>query len=42
MEEQLRISETAFRGNFENAAIGMAFIDTHGRWIKLMLAYVIC
>jgi hypothetical protein len=27
-EEQLRISETAFRGNFENAAIGMAFIDT--------------
>jgi hypothetical protein len=38
-EEQLRISETAFRGNFENAAIGMAFIDMD---IKLMLAYVIC
>jgi hypothetical protein len=41
MEEQLRISETAFRVIFENAAI-VAFIDTHGRWIKLMLAYVIC
>jgi PAS domain S-box-containing protein len=34
-EEQLRISETAFRGNFENAAIGMAFIDTTGRWMKV-------
>lgn len=34
-EEQLRISETAFRGNFENAAIGMAFINKNGRWIKV-------
>jgi PAS domain S-box-containing protein len=34
-EEQLRRSETAFRGNFENAAIGMAFIDTNGKWIKV-------
>lgn len=34
-EEQLRISEAAFRGNFENAAIGMAFIDKNGKWIKV-------
>jgi PAS domain S-box-containing protein len=34
-EEQLRISEEAFRGNFENAAIGMALLDIAGKWIKV-------
>ena len=34
-EEQLRISEAAFRGNFENAAVGMAFIDKNGKWLKV-------
>ena len=34
-EEQLRISEEAFRGNFENAAIGMALLDISGKWIKV-------
>ncbi len=29
-EENLRISEEAFRGNFENAAIGMALLNL--RW----------
>ncbi len=35
IEEQLRISEEAFRGNFENAAIGMALLDISGKWIKV-------
>lgn len=34
-EEQLRISEEAFRGNFESAAIGMALLDISGKWIKV-------
>ncbi|WP_418264810.1 PAS domain S-box protein [Flavobacterium faecale] len=34
-EDQLRISEQAFRGNFESAAIGMALLDEKGRWIKV-------
>jgi len=33
-EEQLKVSEKAFRGNFENAAIGMAMLDKKGRWLK--------
>ncbi|REE25418.1 PAS domain S-box protein [Winogradskyella pacifica] len=34
-EERLRISEEAFRGNFENAAIGMALLDEKGKWLKI-------
>ncbi|WP_378182357.1 PAS domain S-box protein [Aquimarina sp. SS2-1] len=34
-EDKLRISEEAFRGNFENAAIGMAIIDLNGRWVEV-------
>ncbi|GIZ10346.1 PAS domain S-box protein [Flavobacterium sp. UMI-01] len=34
-EDQLRISEQAFRGNFEHAAIGMALLDEKGRWLKV-------
>lgn len=34
-QEQLRISEEAFRANFEHAAIGMALLDEKGRWLKV-------
>jgi PAS domain S-box-containing protein len=34
-EEQLRISEEAFRGNFENAAIGMAMLNEKGQWLNV-------
>lgn len=34
-EEKLRISERAFRGNFENAAIGMAILDLNGQWLEV-------
>lgn len=34
-EEALRISEEAFRGNFENAAIGMALLNENGKWLKV-------
>lgn len=34
-EEKLRISEEAFRGNFENAAIGMAILDLNGQWLEV-------
>jgi PAS domain S-box-containing protein len=34
-EEQLRISEEAFRGNFESAAIGMALLNESGQWLKV-------
>ena len=34
-EEQLHISEQAFRGNFEHAAIGMALLNEKGRWLKV-------
>lgn len=34
-EENLRISEEAFRGNFENAAIGMALLNLDGQWLKV-------
>ncbi|MEA5137794.1 PAS domain S-box protein [Arcicella rigui] len=33
--EDLKISEEAFRGNFENAAIGMALLDIDGKWLKI-------
>ncbi|MCW7491769.1 PAS domain S-box protein [Leptospira sp. 2 VSF19] len=35
MEKSLRISEDAFRENFDNAAIGMALLDETGRWLKV-------
>ncbi|EMY63047.1 sensor histidine kinase [Leptospira terpstrae] len=35
MERSLRISEDAFHGNFDNAAIGMALLDETGRWLKV-------
>ncbi|MDW7692097.1 PAS domain S-box protein [Flammeovirgaceae bacterium SG7u.111] len=34
-QERLRISEEAFRGNFENAAIGMALLDEKGKWLEV-------
>lgn len=34
-EEKLRINEEAFRGNFENAAVGMALLNGKGQWIKV-------
>ncbi|MFD1096167.1 PAS domain S-box protein [Salegentibacter chungangensis] len=34
-EERLRISEAAFRGNFENAAIGMAILNEKGQWLEV-------
>jgi len=34
-EEALRISEEAFRGHFENAAVGMAIISPSGQWLKV-------
>jgi PAS domain S-box-containing protein len=34
-EEQLRINEEAFRGNFENAAVGMALLNHKGQWLKV-------
>jgi PAS domain S-box-containing protein len=32
---KLEQSEQAFRGNFENAAIGMALLDRKGKWLKI-------
>ncbi len=34
-EEKLRVSEEAFRGNFENAGIGMSITGIEGQWIKV-------
>ncbi|MBD0833610.1 PAS domain-containing sensor histidine kinase [Aestuariibaculum sediminum] len=34
-EIQLQRSEQAFRGNFENSAIGMAILNTEGQWLKV-------
>lgn len=34
-EEELRLSEESFRGNFENAAVGMAIISPRGQWLKV-------
>lgn len=34
-EERLMISEQAFRSNFEHAAVGMAILDTEGKWVKV-------
>lgn len=34
-DERLRISENTFRGNFENAAIGMAIVNNKGEWLKV-------
>lgn len=34
-EDKLRISEEAFRGGFEHAAIGMALISPEGKWLKV-------
>lgn len=33
--EALRISEEAFRGNFEAAGLGMALLDENGKWLKV-------
>lgn len=33
--EKLRVSEEAFRGNFENAAVGMTLVDSNGNWLKV-------
>ncbi len=35
IQEQLLVSEEAFRGNFESAAIGMALLNIHGQWLKV-------
>jgi PAS domain S-box-containing protein len=35
VEEQLLISEQAFRGNFENAAVGMAILNPKGQWLRV-------
>ncbi|TGK50565.1 PAS domain S-box protein [Leptospira kanakyensis] len=35
IERELRASEAAFRGNFDNAAIGMALLDEHGKWLRV-------
>ncbi len=34
-EIKLKVSERTFRGNFENAAIGMAILDLEGKWRKV-------
>ncbi|WP_186434999.1 PAS domain S-box protein [Gillisia sp. Hel_I_86] len=34
-EQKLKISEAAFRGNFENAAIGMAILNEHTAWMEV-------
>ncbi|MEP3836471.1 MAG: PAS domain S-box protein [Algibacter sp.] len=34
-EIKLKQSEQAFRGSFENAAIGMAILDSNGKWLKV-------
>ncbi|TYP75890.1 PAS domain-containing protein [Aquimarina intermedia] len=34
-EIKLKISEEAFRGNFENAAVGMAILSIQGQWIEV-------
>ncbi|AWG20295.1 hypothetical protein FFWV33_01520 [Flavobacterium faecale] len=34
-EDQLKISEEAFRGNFEHGAIGMALLTEKGNWLKV-------
>lgn len=34
-EEELRLSEESFRGNFENAAVGMAIVSPNGKWLKV-------
>ncbi len=34
-EQQLKISEATFRGNFENAAIGMAILNNKCEWIEV-------
>ncbi|MCG9791458.1 PAS domain S-box protein [Flavobacterium algicola] len=35
IEDQLRISEEAFRGSFEHGAIGMALLNEKGKWFKV-------
>ncbi len=34
-ELELKLSERRFRGNFENAAIGMAILNLEGKWIEV-------
>ncbi len=34
-EIELKISEKRFRGNFENAATGMAILDLNGQWLEV-------
>ena len=35
VEENLRESEERFRGTFDNAAVGIALLDLHGRWLRV-------
>lgn len=35
MEEQLDISERSFKGSFEYAAVGMAILNSNGKWQKV-------
>ncbi|TGL86382.1 PAS domain S-box protein [Leptospira congkakensis] len=35
IERELRATEAAFRGNFDNAAIGMALLDENGKWLRV-------
>ncbi|MBB1193976.1 hypothetical protein DNC80_09905 [Flavobacterium sp. SOK18b] len=35
IQEQLLVSEEAFRGSFESAAIGMALLNIQGQWLKV-------
>ncbi len=35
IEVKLRVSEETFRGNFENAAIGMGIVSLQGKWEKV-------
>lgn len=35
LAEKLKISETAFQNNFENAAIGMAIVSLKGNWVNV-------
>lgn len=35
IEKALRASEERFRGTFEQAAVGIAHLDLHGRWLRV-------
>lgn len=34
-EQQLRASESRFRGTFDNAAVGIAHVSLNGRWLRV-------